>query len=117
MPCVLLYIFILVPLFRVSSIIFMYFRMLLLFMVLDSSLVSILSHIDSIMILLHFLIRSFVIVENFLLFFLGAYSPTSSANSKTTSVRLSFKPTIYPFISSVSCDYFNKGCSFIILFQ
>ena len=52
-----------------------------------------------------FFMRSFVAVENFPQYSLGVYPPTSSADSKTTLVKLSLKLSIFPFILSISCEY------------
>ena len=78
---------------------------LLLFMVLNSSTDSIVSHLVFITILQRFFFKPLVAVENFLLFSLGVFPPTSSADSKTTLVRLSFMLSTSPFTSSYSCEY------------
>ena len=75
-------------------------------MVLDSSTTSNLSRIVFIISLLHFLMKSFVAVDGFLLFSLDAFPPISSANYKTAIVILSFKLSKFPFISFTSFDIY-----------
>ena len=80
--------------FQISSV-------FLLFMVLDNSTTSFMSCLVLITILQRFLKRSLVVVHSFLLFPLSAFLPTSSADSNTFLVRLSFKLSTSTFTSCI----------------